>query len=140
MSITRAALSAGWSAYGTWIKWGAIVVVLLSLWGWHALKVHDAYAQGKAEAEKACALKVSEANVALLKEHVRQQTVVDDLFQIDGAEILQALAAIDTRLDKGLSTYRGVARAKPLPVDCVLDPDRVRAINAGRQRPEARPD
>lgn len=54
--------------------------------------------------------------------------------RIDNQIIADRLIAVTKQLHASKNSYRSAVNAKPLPMDCRADADRVRAVNASRAK------
>lgn len=102
--------------------------------------VEDAHEQGKLLAEGACAVANNAARTEQLDDWTNTQSTIDLMASLSVIDMAARLSQIESNTSGLVKSYRNLANAKPLPDGCVLDPDRVRAINdarGGRSRPAA---
>ena len=117
----------------------AVLALIFAAWFYHLNAVRQAYKDGKDEAEKACALATEKAKNAILDRFATQQSFVIASLGVDNDALQLAVDTITAALPARITVYRSTANAKPLAADCRADADRLRSINAGRQRLQSGP-
>lgn len=118
----------------------AAVALVLSAYAYHRYAVSKAYDDGFDNATEACALATEKAKNAILDRFATQQSFVIAQLGVDNDALQLAVDTITAALPARITVYRSTANAKPLAADCRADADRLRSINAGRQRLQPRAD
>ena len=98
----------------------------------------SALAECNADKAKAAEAALAAQTAAVAKARADWQAAqaeVDAIAKADRARIEGELIAARVRADNLFRILQGHIHANPLPVDCRLDPERVRLYNAGRRPP-----